>query len=67
MTDKILTADEAAARLRVSRGTIYNLLRSGQLQGYRLPAPKRGGRWLIKESDLEAFLSKGGGRHAGKK
>ena len=32
----LLTIDEAAARLRVSRWSVYNLIRSGQLRTIRI-------------------------------
>ncbi|NYI97371.1 excisionase family DNA binding protein [Streptomonospora nanhaiensis] len=36
MSDLVLTVDEAAARLRVSRWTLYNLIRSGQLRTVKI-------------------------------
>ncbi|RNL84314.1 helix-turn-helix domain-containing protein [Halostreptopolyspora alba] len=36
MSDLVLTVDEAAARLRVSRWTLYNLIRSGQLRTIKI-------------------------------
>jgi excisionase family DNA binding protein len=32
----LLTVDEAAAQLRVSRWTVYNLIRSGQLRTIKI-------------------------------
>lgn len=36
MTGEVLTVDEAAARLRVSRWTLYNLIRSDQLRTVKI-------------------------------
>ncbi|GAA4942910.1 hypothetical protein GCM10023224_26830 [Streptomonospora halophila] len=36
MSDLVLTVDEAAARLRVSRWTLYNLIRSGRLRTVKI-------------------------------
>lgn len=36
MTDLVLTIDEAAERLRVSRWTLYNLIRSNQLRTVKI-------------------------------
>ena len=36
MTDLVLTVDEAAERLRVSRWTLYNLIRSNQLRTVKI-------------------------------
>ncbi len=55
-----MNAEEASRYLKVSRGTIYNLVSSGVLKGYRLG---RRIRFIRRELD-EAILSgpkKGGG------
>jgi excisionase family DNA binding protein len=36
MSDLVLTVDEAAERLRVSRWTLYNLIRSKQLRTIKI-------------------------------
>jgi excisionase family DNA binding protein len=36
MNDLVLTVDEAAERLRVSRWTLYNLIRSNQLRTIKI-------------------------------
>ncbi|GAA2398823.1 hypothetical protein GCM10010191_02010 [Actinomadura vinacea] len=36
MTELVLTVDEAAARLRVSRWTLYDLIRSNQLRTIKI-------------------------------
>jgi len=54
----LLTAKEAAGKLRVHINTIYSYLECGKLKGHRIV----GSRWRIKEADLEAFIN---GRRAG--
>jgi excisionase family DNA binding protein len=49
--DQLLTPVEAAARLKVSRLTLGDWLRSGKLKGVKV-----GRLWRVRESDLEAFL-----------
>lgn len=36
MSDLLLTVDEAAIQLRVSRWTLYNLIRSGRLRTVKI-------------------------------
>ncbi|GAA1571753.1 hypothetical protein GCM10009678_63030 [Actinomadura kijaniata] len=52
MNDLVLTVDEAAERLRVSRWTIYNLIRSNQLRTIRI-----GRRRLVPAEALAACLA----------
>jgi excisionase family DNA binding protein len=52
----LLTPVEVAARLRLSRSTIYRLAEAGLL-----PAKRIGSQWRIDRDDLEAWLL-GGGR-----
>jgi excisionase family DNA binding protein len=49
--DQLLTPEEAAARLKISRVTVGDWLRSGKLKGVKV-----GRLWRIRESDLENFL-----------
>ena len=52
MTDqRLLTPEQVADRLQISRGTVMDYLRKGRLKGHRV-----GKLWRIKEEDLEAFL-----------
>ena len=51
---KVLTISEVAEILRLSPGTIQNLLNSGRLKGVRTGAYS--GKWRISESALEEFL-----------
>lgn len=51
MNQHLLTPEETAERLAVSRKSIMNWLRSGQLPGVKI-----GKLWRIKESELEQFI-----------
>ena len=50
--DILLTFQEAAELLRVSRATMYRLLASGQLVGHKV-----GRSWRFYKRDLHAFVS----------
>ncbi|MCX5888253.1 MAG: helix-turn-helix domain-containing protein [Deltaproteobacteria bacterium] len=52
--DQLLTPEETAARLKISRLTLGDWLRSGKLKGVKV-----GRLWRVRESDLEAFLKEG--------
>lgn len=47
----ILTPEQAADHLQVSRRTVYTLLRQG-----KLPGKKIGGSWRLSTAALEEFL-----------
>jgi excisionase family DNA binding protein len=52
MTDqRLLTPEQVADRLQISRVTVMDYLRKGRLKGHRV-----GKLWRVKEEDLEAFL-----------
>lgn len=51
--DGARSIDEAADFLRVSRASVWRLLKEG-----RLPRTRIGGRTVIRRIDLEAFLAK---------
>jgi excisionase family DNA binding protein len=53
LTDLVLTVDEAAERLRVSRWTLYNLIRSNQLRTVKI-----GRRRLVPVNALAEYLDK---------
>ncbi|WP_282029960.1 helix-turn-helix domain-containing protein [Paracoccus marcusii] len=53
MTVTTLTPQQAAARAKVSRGTIMNALKEGALTGFR----DNRNRWQIKLDDLSKWLS----------
>jgi excisionase family DNA binding protein len=48
---RLLTPEQVADRLQISRVTVMDYLRKGRLKGHRV-----GKLWRIKEEDLEAFL-----------
>lgn len=48
----LLTLDEAAEQLRVSRRTVERLIRARHLNPVRI-----GGRTLIRRCDLEAYIA----------
>ncbi len=50
--DVLLTFQEAAELLRVSRATMYRLLDSGLLVGYKV-----GRSWRFYKRDIHAFVS----------
>ena len=50
----LLTADQVAQRLGLHVYTVREMLRSGDLVGYKI----RNRKWRVKESDLEKFLKK---------
>jgi excisionase family DNA binding protein len=55
MTDQqLLTPEQVADRLQISRVTVMEYLRKGRLKGHRV-----GKLWRIKERDLETFLEGG--------
>lgn len=51
MTELVLNVDEAAERLRVSRWTIYNLIRSNELRTVKV-----GRRRLVPVAALVEYL-----------
>jgi len=53
---RLLTLEEAAERLRISKHTLYSWLQKGE-NGIRKYAFKIGGKkWVFKEEDLEKFI-----------
>lgn len=62
MTVTTLTPHQAAARAKVSRGTIMNALKEGALTGFR----DNRNRWQIKLDDLSKWLSDRTGSASGK-
>lgn len=53
MVRRLLTVDEVAAILRVSRMTVYRLIRNGQL-----PAVRVGRGYRIKAYAVEKYLTR---------
>ncbi|MEW9554557.1 helix-turn-helix transcriptional regulator [Nonomuraea sp. NPDC050783] len=54
MTAELLTVPEAMAVLKVSRWTLYNLIRSGELTSIRVGARCR----RIPSSALDAYIAR---------
>ena len=50
--DILLTFEEAAALLRVSRATLYRLIAGGQLTGHKV-----GRGWRFYKTDLHQFIA----------
>ena len=48
---EIMTADEVAAFLKVSRATVYKLMKSKKLPGFRLA-----GEFRFRRSDIDAWM-----------
>lgn len=59
---KLLSTDEAAAHLGVSRRQVQTLIKQG-----KLPAEKQGRDWFIRASDLRLVKERPKGRPAGAK
>ena len=53
MDDTLLTREEAADVLKVSRNTMFRLLREGQIR-----ASKVGATWRVRKSDLDRYLAR---------
>jgi len=49
----ILTVQEVAQRLKLTQVTIYRLLKSGQMPGFKI-----GASWRIDEKDLNTYIKK---------
>lgn len=49
----ILTVQEVARRLKLTQVTIYRLLKSSQMPGFKI-----GASWRIDEKDLNAYIKK---------
>lgn len=54
MSDRLLTAKEAAERIGLTSDMIYTLCRAGKIAHYRLGI--RGGSVKIRPSDLDVYL-----------
>ena len=52
---EIMTPEELAEYLRVSRQTIYNLLWRGEIPGMKV-----GTHWRLKKNDVEKWISQKG-------
>lgn len=52
-SDWLVSVDEVAATLHISKGSVYALIRQGKLPAVR-PTPHR---VLVRKSDLEKYLA----------
>jgi excisionase family DNA binding protein len=50
---RLLTVDEAAKMLRISRGSLYTLMKNKKIR-----VTKIGGRTLIDRKDIDDFIEK---------
>ena len=50
--DQLLSIDEAAEQLMMSNGTLYKLLRSGEIKGFRV------GSWKIPVQSIREYIRK---------
>ena len=59
---EILTADEVAAMLRISKGQVYEMskgrTRSGELREHPLPVLRIGSAVRFRKSDVEEWIEK---------
>ena len=53
MNEEFLLLDSICSKLHIGKTTVYRLIQSGQL-----PACKIGGKWQIKQTDLDSYLAK---------
>ena len=51
--DKLMTLEEVAAFLRLSKDTIYRMTHAG-----KIPASKVGNQWRFRRDDVDAWLEK---------
>ena len=53
VADRLLTIEQVAKKLQVSKMTIYRYIKAGKITVYKI-----GKEYRIKESDLDKFLEK---------
>jgi nitrogen PTS system EIIA component len=51
LRNRMLTAQELAAYLRVNRSTVYRLLKKGQLPGFRI-----GNEWRFRVDEIDRWF-----------
>jgi excisionase family DNA binding protein len=54
----MLTPKIAAEKIKCSIGLVYQLCREGSLPCFRIGGRRKRGKLLIREDELEAFLSR---------
>ena len=52
---RILTVEEACAVLRVGRNTMFRMLKTGEIKGFRMPS-RPSGRWKIAETEIARYV-----------
>ena len=57
---EVLTIDELSVYLRISKSTLYKLVREG-----KIPSQKVGRHWRFLRSAIDAWLKEHGGSSAG--
>lgn len=57
--DRLLKIHEIATEMQADEKTVYRRIQSGKLKAF-----KEGGRWMIRRSELLAYLTAGGVTHA---
>lgn len=50
--DELLTLEEVASYLRVSRSTVYRLVNRNELMAYKIAH-----KWMFDRSDIKAFVA----------
>ena len=58
--EALLTITDVSERLKINRSTVWRLLDSGELRGFRI-----GRVWRVKEEDLAAYIEGLRGRGQG--
>ncbi len=58
----LMTLDEVAAYLRLSKDTVYRMVKSG-----RIPAVKVGTQWRFRRPEVEQWLESNANRSRGRK
>lgn len=54
MSDEILTTDEVAAYLKIGKLTVYKLVKTGELPGFRV-----GNSWRFQAVEIEKITKPG--------
>ena len=60
-TPAFLTAKQVAAELNISRGTVYAMIKSGDLPAVAIGAGKEIKHIRIKRTELEAYIARASG------
>jgi excisionase family DNA binding protein len=53
MDQEVMTVEDVAKYLRLTRITVYKLLKEGKIHGYRI-----GGSWRVNKKDLLKMMGK---------